>query len=160
MYLPSFSSLAWVCSWGSGSISRKWVEESKASWNLSLALVLCYFCHILLSKEKSQGQPKFKGWGNRLHPLMGGAANSNCKGWGNREGWNWDMFALNLLQLRSDIKLLSPSGYWLYFVRMGSSQRHGRDLSFRKIPLVVVYKVWREERLKASLMQHYKMMWV
>lgn len=44
MFLSLFSSLAWVCSQDRGRILRDWMEVGKASWDLGLVLLLCYFC--------------------------------------------------------------------------------------------------------------------
>lgn len=48
-----------------------------------------HFCHILLAKSESEGEPRFKvgveQMKNKLHHLKGTATESHCKGPGFRE---------------------------------------------------------------------------
>lgn len=60
----------------------------KIFWSLSLKWIWCHFLYLVFfSERKSQGQPRFKGWRNGLHFLMGRASRSYWKRCESKEGW-------------------------------------------------------------------------
>lgn len=61
-------------------------ETCNVSGDLGRTGTLLLHC---LGQRRSQGQPRFKGWGKRCHLLVEGTAKSCCKGHGHRKVSNW-----------------------------------------------------------------------
>lgn len=91
------ASLGWIAAWRA---SKTAMGMSKTSSGAASEVAPSYFCHILLAKSESKGEPRFKvgvEQMNKLHHLTGVAAQSHCKGHGFGEAI-WDTRTIDLLQ--------------------------------------------------------------